>query len=280
MDIEYTYVFAFIQKDRQAEALVEKLCHRFRATRTDRQPQDLAFCLSLLNMSEKCVRRLQENLACYADKLHDAEVYACFASILSKAKKFSKPETKVMVEDFEQKLAECHDKGVDDAAAADKASKASAAAKARDNGSRSAKKRNTKRRGRGKSSLDSEDEEEEDNQATTTPAPSSRKPSHRGRQTTEQKTQGTAGKGRRVRAVTFSSDEEDSDELFGAGERENKAKDSAFDPAEEKGSSDTENRDPTPTPRGKGKTRKLHNPRGTPKGSPTPLSHQKQVHAT
>ena len=63
--------------------------------RTDRQPQDLAFCLNLLNMSEKCIRRLQENFACFADKLHDTEVYSSFSSILSKAKKFAKPEMKV-----------------------------------------------------------------------------------------------------------------------------------------------------------------------------------------
>jgi len=27
------YLFSFIQKDRQCESLIEKLCHRFRATR-------------------------------------------------------------------------------------------------------------------------------------------------------------------------------------------------------------------------------------------------------
>ena len=42
------------------------------------------------------------------------------------------------MDDFEQKLNECHTKGVDDEAVVEKASKASAAARARDNGGRSA----------------------------------------------------------------------------------------------------------------------------------------------
>ncbi|KAJ8021490.1 Condensin complex subunit 1 [Holothuria leucospilota] len=124
------YLFAFIQKDRQAEALVEKLCHRFRASRSEQQSRELAYCLSLLNYNDKSVRKLQENLACYAEKLSDKEVYGCFTSILSKSKKFIKQESKALFDDFEAKLLECHQKGVADEVTADKANKASAAAKA------------------------------------------------------------------------------------------------------------------------------------------------------
>nr|XP_054768299.1 condensin complex subunit 1-like [Lytechinus pictus] len=89
------YLLSFIQKDKQAESLVEKLCHRFRATRSEAQVRELAFCLSLLNFNEKGFRKLQENVACYADKLADAEVYGYFTTIISKAKKAVKQETKV-----------------------------------------------------------------------------------------------------------------------------------------------------------------------------------------
>ena len=41
------------------------------------------------------MRRLQENFACFQDKLVDAEVFSSFTSIVSKAKKFAKPEVKV-----------------------------------------------------------------------------------------------------------------------------------------------------------------------------------------
>ena len=75
-----------------------------------------------------------------------------------------------------------------------------------------ARKKNGKRRGRGKSSLDS-NEEDEDEDTVATPAPS-RRPGQTPRQTTVGKTQGNNKKGRRVRAVTFSSDEDDSDDDF------------------------------------------------------------------
>ncbi|KAJ7379614.1 meiotic chromosome condensation [Desmophyllum pertusum] len=55
------YLLSFIQKDRQSESLVEKLCHRFRATKTERQWRDLAFCLSMLSYNERGIRKLQEN---------------------------------------------------------------------------------------------------------------------------------------------------------------------------------------------------------------------------
>ncbi|PIK49363.1 putative condensin complex subunit 1 [Apostichopus japonicus] len=106
------YLFAFIQKDRQAESLVEKLCHRFRASRSEQQSRELAFCLSMLNYSDKSLRKLQENLACYAEKLSDKEVYDYFTSILSKSKKVIKQESKALFDDFQAKLLEFHQKGV------------------------------------------------------------------------------------------------------------------------------------------------------------------------
>ncbi|XP_071502768.1 condensin complex subunit 1-like [Diadema antillarum] len=124
------YLLAFIQKDKQAESLVEKLCHRFRATRSECQVRELAFCLSLLNFNDKGFRKLQENVACYADKVADPEVYGYFTTIISKAKKTVKQETKVLVEDYEQKMAEFHTKGVDENATVEKATKASSAAAA------------------------------------------------------------------------------------------------------------------------------------------------------
>jgi condensin complex subunit 1 len=86
-----------IQKDRQMESLVEKLCLRFRLSQNERQWSDLAFCLSLLQYSERSLRRLSENLPCYADKLHSPKVYETFCSILAGISKTSKPELKVCI---------------------------------------------------------------------------------------------------------------------------------------------------------------------------------------
>ncbi|XP_041377786.1 condensin complex subunit 1-like [Gigantopelta aegis] len=122
------FLFSFIQKDKQCESLVEKLCHRFRATRIERQWRDLSYCLSMLSYNEKSLRKLQENFACFSDKLHDNRVYSCFTSIVKKSCSFTKPETKTLLDELEERLTQCHTKGAEEDEIAQKASKASDAA--------------------------------------------------------------------------------------------------------------------------------------------------------
>ncbi|EDO34797.1 predicted protein, partial [Nematostella vectensis] len=125
------YLLSFIQKDRQSESLVEKLCHRFRATRSDRQWRDLSFCLSLLSYNERAIRKLQENFGCFHDKLSDEDVHHSFMTIIGKAKKFAKPEVKALVDELEQRIDECHVKGMEDEEGYERASKASGVAATR-----------------------------------------------------------------------------------------------------------------------------------------------------
>ena len=81
------FIFTFIDKEKQAENVVEKLCQRFRLTNSERQWRDIAFCLSLLPYkSEKSVKKLIEGLPFYQDKLYHAEVYKRFQEILAKAR--------------------------------------------------------------------------------------------------------------------------------------------------------------------------------------------------
>ena len=81
------FIFTFIDKERQAENVVEKLCQRFRLTSEERQWRDIAFCLSLLPYkSERSLKKLMDGLPFYQDKLHHAEVYKRFAEILAKAR--------------------------------------------------------------------------------------------------------------------------------------------------------------------------------------------------
>ncbi|XP_052083099.1 condensin complex subunit 1-like isoform X2 [Mytilus californianus] len=122
------YLFSFIQKDKQCESLVEKLCHRFRATTTDRQWRDLSFCLSMLSYSIKGLRKLQENFTCFGDKLADDDVYGMFCQILSKSKSFAKPDMKALLDELEQRIELCHQKGLEEEEIAHKASQASDAA--------------------------------------------------------------------------------------------------------------------------------------------------------
>jgi condensin complex subunit 1 len=66
--------------------------------RSERQWRDLAFCLSLLSYNDKSIRKLMENFACFGDKISEEFVYECFTSIVAGARKFAKPEAKVLTE--------------------------------------------------------------------------------------------------------------------------------------------------------------------------------------
>jgi hypothetical protein len=86
-------------QEKQAEAIVEKLCQRFRLTEDPRQWRDIAYCLSLLPYrSEKSMKKLIEGLQFYRDKLHEPTVYERFTEILTKVRcrilrqtRFTKP---------------------------------------------------------------------------------------------------------------------------------------------------------------------------------------------
>ena len=60
---------------------MDKLCQRFHATTAARQWRDIAFCLSLLTLNEKSLRKLLENFPCYADKLAEEQVL-CTAGLV------------------------------------------------------------------------------------------------------------------------------------------------------------------------------------------------------
>lgn len=55
------FIFTFIDKDKQAESIIEKLCQRFRLATDPRQWRDISMCLSLLPFkSERSVKKLIE----------------------------------------------------------------------------------------------------------------------------------------------------------------------------------------------------------------------------
>ncbi|XP_075270620.1 condensin complex subunit 1, partial [Opisthocomus hoazin] len=110
------HLFSYITKDKQTESLVEKLCQRFRTARTERQYRDLSHCLTLLPLSERGLHKLQDNFDCFADKLQDPAVYSCFQTVLARFRRAgSKPETKALAEELEQKLSASHNRGLDSA---------------------------------------------------------------------------------------------------------------------------------------------------------------------
>ncbi|XP_036333555.1 condensin complex subunit 1 isoform X1 [Rhagoletis pomonella] len=101
------HILGLIQKDRQVETLVEKLCLRFPVTREERQWRDIAYCLSLLSYNERTIKKLIDNLQHYKDKVQIDEVYQSFKLIISNTSKMAKPELKAAVAELETRINEC-----------------------------------------------------------------------------------------------------------------------------------------------------------------------------
>ncbi|KAG8832801.1 Condensin complex subunit [Serendipita sp. 399] len=112
------YIFNFIEKEKQAENLVEKLCQRFRDTTDEKQWRNIAFCLSLLPYkSERSLKKLIEALPFYQDKLREQTVYERFTEILQKArtnKSANKPDSEM--KEFEKILSDFKEQGQEDQA--------------------------------------------------------------------------------------------------------------------------------------------------------------------
>ncbi|KAJ6577303.1 non-SMC mitotic condensation complex subunit 1-domain-containing protein [Mycena capillaripes] len=149
-----TYIFSFIEKEKQAESIVEKLCQRFHLSEEPRQWRDIAFCLSLLPFkSERSVKKLIEGLPFYRDKLHEETVFERFTEILNKArqnKSPNKPDTELA--EFEQILEDHKLQGEEDRDLEKRVQGKKAAAK----------KRASKRKAKKKAAPVEEEDEEED----------------------------------------------------------------------------------------------------------------------
>jgi len=123
-----SFLLGFIKKERQNEMLVDKLCQRFPKCKTISQKADLAFCIAQLKVNEKSIKCLSDLFKLYKDALFDEDVFKSFASIVTKAKKFAKPEMKQSLEEWEAKLSEHSAAGLENERADDKAERAKARA--------------------------------------------------------------------------------------------------------------------------------------------------------
>ncbi|KAF9029542.1 hypothetical protein BDZ89DRAFT_1065324 [Hymenopellis radicata] len=130
-----THIFRYIEKDKQTENIVDKLCQRFHLTQDPRQWRDIAFCLSLLPYkSERSVKKLIEGLPHYRDKLHEPDVYDKFNQILVKARQnkgAGKPDTEL--NEFAVILEQNKEQGEQDNALEQRVQGKKAAAKRRAN---------------------------------------------------------------------------------------------------------------------------------------------------
>lgn len=118
------FLLNFIKKERQTEMLVEKLCQRFPKSTSISQKANISFCLANVKSNEKCIKILCDNFNLYKDALFDEDVLKHFTSIVSKTKKFAKPELKQALEEWEDKLKTQSEMGLENEEADKKAEKA------------------------------------------------------------------------------------------------------------------------------------------------------------
>lgn len=165
------YIIGLIEKDKLLESLVEKLCHRFRATRTERQWRDIAFCLSLFPYSDRSIKKLADNFPCWSDKLHEDSVYDSICVIFAGVKKgvgvavggSGRSEAKQLMEELETKVEEARAKGVVDRDAEKNAQAAKDGKKKGKKGDDDDESRKGKKTGgKGKKTVESSDSEEEE----------------------------------------------------------------------------------------------------------------------
>jgi condensin complex subunit 1 len=103
------FLFGFVQKERQVESFVEKLCHRFQKVKTTTDSidslADLVYCITLLGHSEKTVRKMIELGKCYSDMLvHDAVLQPLQQLAARLRKSSAKDSLRVQAEEWESHL--------------------------------------------------------------------------------------------------------------------------------------------------------------------------------
>ncbi len=57
------FLIGLLDKDKHVEGMIEKLCHRFRAVEDQQECRDLAYCISLLTVSERGLKKLNDQFA-------------------------------------------------------------------------------------------------------------------------------------------------------------------------------------------------------------------------
>ncbi|XP_062112016.1 condensin-1 complex subunit CAP-D2 isoform X2 [Humulus lupulus] len=102
------FLIGSIKKDKQMEALVEKLCNRFSGVTDIKQWEYISYCLSQLSFTEKGMKKLMDLFKTYEHVLLEDSVVDHFKAIVNKSKKFAKPELKSCIEEFEDKLKKFH----------------------------------------------------------------------------------------------------------------------------------------------------------------------------
>ena len=123
-----SFLLVFIKKDRQNEMLLDKLIQRFPKCTSINQKADLAYCIAQLKVNDKCIKCLNDNFKLFKDALFDEDVLKNFMTVLTKAKKNAKPESKDAIQELENKFNDTAATGMENVKASKKAAKTKARA--------------------------------------------------------------------------------------------------------------------------------------------------------
>lgn len=106
------YLLAFVTKERSSETLLQKIAARFAKTTAAQQWRDLAFCAAQLPINERGVKKLLEPQSWRSIQaaLSDEVVVGHLAALAAKARKSVKAEHRPMVDEFETRLVNDHER--------------------------------------------------------------------------------------------------------------------------------------------------------------------------
>ncbi|KAF7997890.1 hypothetical protein HCN44_009288 [Aphidius gifuensis] len=80
-------VLGLLQKEKDIDTLLDKICSRFQFAKNDRQWRDLGYCLSLLQLGRKGIIKLTENLHIFKNKIYLREIQKALKDIVDAAKR-------------------------------------------------------------------------------------------------------------------------------------------------------------------------------------------------
>eukprot|EP00761_Pharyngomonas_kirbyi_P009241 gb/GECH01009257.1/.p1 GENE.gb/GECH01009257.1/~~gb/GECH01009257.1/.p1 ORF type:complete len:1324 (+),score=347.64 gb/GECH01009257.1/:1-3972(+) len=106
------FLLSFVTKERQTERLVDKLCNRIKNAEPH-QWSSLSYCISLLNHSDRSIRRLIEDLKLYKHALADETLYHHLNDVGTKAAKNAKGDLKSIIDEWLENINQLFDKMVE-----------------------------------------------------------------------------------------------------------------------------------------------------------------------
>lgn len=100
----FRFLLPLINKERQIESLVDKLCGRLKESNNEVQEHYISYCLMLIKYTDKSLTKLSDNISYYTDKLKNPKVYNNFNIIISANSKMAKPAIKDILNELTSKI--------------------------------------------------------------------------------------------------------------------------------------------------------------------------------